>query len=137
MKKYFKVVAVLFAFVMQSASMCAQGTYPVDLEPTSSKVDPTLNGMPLPSRAPAKHNKLLMAFIDECNQQLIFSDYSGELFIYNVYSESGSLVSQGLLDFSNSDIFFVDLYPCQAGQYSITVIQLSNNKRYIGVFDIE
>ena len=134
MKKYFKVWAVLFAFTIQSSVMYAQGTEIPLSGGTTSYTDPTLNGMPGPSRAPSMNLLTLSAFLTDDGQSLMFYDESGSNYIYTICDMYNHVVLQGSLNFGTTDTEYVDLTALPAGQYKISITQQRNKKRYIGYF---
>lgn len=127
-----KFMAILFALAMQNivATSTVLAAFPVYLHKYAQKE--TEN--PGPARVPIKNPLALSVVLDEGSQQLSFIDGSGALYSYYIYSEDGSVMSQGVLDFSYSDNLQVDLGSYSSGSYTLTV-EFGGNT-YIGAFEL-
>lgn len=133
MTKKIYVWAILLAFVMQSMNAWSKTS---SLSPVClyNKHTPKLDGNPKPSKAPANFVLTLSVFIDEDSQQLVMYDPLGETYAYYIYNENEEVISQGVLDFSNSEYCTVDLWTYQSGTYVITIIY--NGYTYSGTFEM-
>lgn len=133
MRKNIKLLAIMFAFAMQSMTMWSATTsmYPVSLyhRPTGWTGD-----NPKPSKAPANYTIPLSVILDEENQQLLVTAFAEGQFTYYIYNESGDIVSQGVLNCNNNGSYVINLGLCSYGTYTIAVTY--NEHTYIGTFEI-
>ena len=129
MKSYLKLLAILFAFILQSSviSAATQELYEVELSSTSNKIDPTLGGTSGPSRAPARFTFSLSAYIDASSLQLYFYDSNSRTYTYSILNSEGDIVQGGILDFSFGDTFIVDVDFLLPGEYTLVVNQGSRS----------
>lgn len=129
MKSYLKLLAILFAFILQSSviSAATQELYEVELSSTSNKIDPTLGGCTGPSRAPARFTFSLSAYLDTSNQQLFFYDSNSRSYTYSILNSEGDIVQGGILDFSFGDTFIVYVDFLLPGEYTLVVNQGSRS----------
>lgn len=134
MKNYFKVWAVLFAFTIQSSVMYAQGTEIPLSTVNSTNTDPLLNGMPGPSRAPARRVFTLSAYLTDDGQELMFYDESESNYMYTIYDMYNQVIMEGSLDFTVNDTEYIDISTLPGGQYELSIAQPRSSKRYVGVF---
>lgn len=134
MKSNLKLLAILFAFFLQSSTLFAatQDEYEVELTLESGKIDPTLTGNTGPSRAPARYTFSLSAFIDTNFQQLYFYDSNGQSYTYSILNSDGDIVQEGMLNFSFGDTVMVDIDFLLPGEYTLVVIQ--GRRTYSGSF---
>ena len=125
MKTNLKLLAILFAFILQSSviSAATQELYEVELSATSNKIDPKLGGCTGPSRAPARFTFSLSAYLDTNNQQLYFYDSNSRSYTYSILNSEGDVVQGGILDFSFGDTFIVDVDFLLPGEYTLVVNQ--------------
>ena len=117
MRKKIKLLAIMFAFTMQSVTMWSATTsmYPISL---SYRQGPLLGNNPKPSKAPA-HFCIALA--------------EGE-FTYNIYNETGNLISEGILNCNCNDSQTIDLGFYYSGTYYIVVTY--NGHAFGGAFEI-
>lgn len=130
----FKFLSLLLAFIAQCSFMCAhdiQGTY-IELHYRSTPKIGT--GSMKPSKAPARPNVSLSAFLDEENLQLTLSSPAEESYNYYIYDENDAVVSGGILDFSTSDSPSINLSFLPSGKYAISISR--GNNAYEGVFEL-
>lgn len=132
MIKKTKIIAILFAFIMQTMHLVPLNASDVYLH---YRYVPKDKGNLAPSKAPAKNNLTLNVFFDEESQQLIFSDLPGNVYTYYIYDDNKNIVSQGILDFSTNESFIVNLWTCQSGMYTLVVTH--NECTYFGTFEID
>ena len=134
MKKRICFMAILFAFVMQSLSVWAatQSVTPVYLH---YKQTPKLDGMPKPSKSPASYNLSLSVSYNAEDQQLVMQDSSGEIYTYYILNENEEVVSQGILDFSSTDNYTIDLWSFLRGAYALVIVH--GGHTFCGTFDID
>ena len=127
-------MAILFAFAMQSVSVWAatQSVTPVYLH---YKHTPKLDGMPKPSKSPASYNLSLSVSYNAEDQQLVMQDSSGEIYTYYILNENEEVVSQGILDFSSTDNYTIDLWSFLRGAYALVIVH--GGHTFCGTFDID
>ena len=133
MRKNIKLLAIMFAFTMQSATMWSATTsmYPVSL---SYRQGPLLGNNPKPSKAPAHYNIPISVVLDEESQQLLVTALADGEFTYYIYNERDEIVSQGVLICSNNGCYSINLGFFSFGTYYIAVTY--NEHTYGGTFDI-
>ena len=111
MRKNIKLLAIMFAFAMQSMTMWSATTsmYPVSLyhRPTG-----WTGANPKPSKAPANYTIPLSVFLDDENQQLLVTALAEGEYTYYIYNESNEIVSQGVLNCSNNGSYGINLRFC-------------------------
>lgn len=134
MKKRICFMAILFAFVMQSLSVWAatQSVTPVYLH---YKHTPKLDGMPKPSKSPANYSLSLSVSYNADGQQLVMQDSSGEVYTYYILNENEEVVSQGILDFSSTDNYTIDLWAYLSGAYTLVIVH--GGHTFCGTFDVD
>ena len=134
MKKTICFMAILFAFAMQSVSVWAatQSVTPVYLH---YKHTPKLDGMPKPSKSPASYNLSLSVSYNAEDQQLVMQDSSGEIYTYYILNENEEVVSQGILDFSSTDNYTIDLWSFLRGAYALVIVH--GGHTFCGTFDVD
>ncbi|MCH5310944.1 MAG: hypothetical protein J1E57_03165 [Prevotella sp.] len=132
MIKKTKIIAILFAFIMQTMHLVPLNASDV---PLHYKRPPRVTPSHGPSKAPAKNYLTLNVFFDEESQQLTFSDLLDNVYTYYIYDDNKTIVSQGVLDFSTNESFIVNLWTCQSGMYTLVVTH--NECTYFGTFDID
>lgn len=133
MKKIFKLLAIMFAFAMQSTTTWAAADTGTNV---SLHYYPSawLGNNPKPSRAPAKFSIPLTVLLDEDNQQLKITSQVASEYTYYIYSEYGDVISQGVLYCENNESYNIDLGLSQNGSYSI--VFMYNGYSFVGTFDI-
>lgn len=133
MRKNIKLLAITFAFAMQSMTMWAATTsvYPVSLY---YQQGPLLGNNPKPTKAPAHFSIPLSIVLDEESQQLLVTALADGEFTYYIYNESDEIVSQGVLICSNNSCYSINLGFFSFGTYYIAVTY--NEHTYGGTFDI-
>lgn len=134
MRKNVKLLAIMFAFAMQSVTMWSATTsmYPVSL---SYRQGPLVGNNPKPSKAPAHFCIPLSVVLDEDSQQLLVTALAEGEFTYNIYNESNEIVSQGVLNCSNNGSYGINLRFCSYGTYNIEVSY--NEHVYEGTFILD
>lgn len=132
MIKKTKIIAILFAFIMQTMHLVPLNASDV---PLHYKRPPKVTPSHGPSKAPAKNYLTLNVFFDEESQQLTFSDLLDNVYTYYIYDDNKTIVSQGVLDFSTNESFIVNLWTCQSGIYTLVVTH--NECTYFGTFEID
>ena len=134
MRKNIKLLAIMFAFAMQSMTMWSATTsmYPVSLyhRPTG-----WTGANPKPSKAPANYTIPLSVFLDDENQQLVVTALAEGEYTYYIYNESNEIVSQGVLNCSNNGSYGINLRFCSYGTYNIEVSY--NEHVYEGTFILD
>ena len=134
MRKNIKLLAIMFAFAMQSMTMWSATTsmYPVSLyhRPTG-----WTGANPKPSKAPANYTIPLSVFLDDENQQLLVTALAEGEYTYYIYNESNEIVSQGVLNCSNNGSYVIYLRFCSYGTYNIEVSY--NEHVYEGTFILD
>lgn len=120
MRKKIKLLAIMFAFTMQSVTMWSATTsmYPVSL---SYRQGPLLGNNPKPSKAPAHYNIPISVVLDEDSQQLLVTALAEGEFTYNIYNETGNLISEGILNCNCNDSQTIDLGLYYSGVYYLVV----------------
>ncbi len=98
------------------------------------KHTPKLDGTPKPSKAPANYNLALSVSLDENCQQLVMQDQTGQQYTYYIYNENEEIISQGNLDFANTDNLVVNLWPYQSGIYTLIIVY--NGYTFCGTFEL-
>lgn len=133
MRKNIRLLAIMFAFTMQSLTLWAATTsiQPVSLYYTSTG---RLGNNPKPSKAPAHYSIPFSVILDDDNQQLLATALAEGEFTYYVYNESDEIISQGILNCSNNGSYVINLGFCSYGTYRITVTY--NEHTYVGMFEI-
>lgn len=133
MRKNIKLLAIMFAFAMQSVTIWATTTslYPVSL---SYQQGPLLGNNPKPTKAPANFSIPLSIVLDEESQQLLVTALADGEFTYYIYNESDEIVSQGALICSNNGCYSINIGFFSFGTYNIAVT--CNECTYGGTFDI-
>lgn len=133
MRRKIKLLAILFAFTMQSVTMwsATTSTYPVYL---SYRQGPLIGNNPKTSKAPAKFIISLSVFFDEESQQLVMQDSFGEVYTYYILNNNEEVVSQGMLDFNSAEEHIVDLWGNLSGLYTLVVVH--NGRTFCGTFSI-
>lgn len=133
MRKKIKLLAIMFAFTMQSVTMWSATTsmYPVSL---SYRQGPLLGNNPKPSKAPAHYNIPISVVLDEDSQQLLVTALAEGEFTYNIYNETGNLISEGILNCNCNDSQTIDLGFYYSGTYYIVVTY--NGHAFGGAFEI-
>lgn len=133
MRKNIKLLAIMFAFTMQSVTMWSATTsmYPVSL---SYRQGPLLGNNPKPSKAPAHYNIPISVVLDEDSQQLLVTALAEGEFTYNIYNETGNLISEGILNCNCNDSQTIDLGFYYSGTYYIVVTY--NGHAFGGAFEI-
>ena len=129
MIKKTKIIAILFAFIMQTMHLAPLNASNVYWYPPKDK------GSLESLKAPAKNYLTLNVFFDEESQQLTFSDLIDNVYTYYIYDDNKTIVSQGVLDFSTNESFIVNLWTCQSGMYTLVVTH--NECTYFGTFEID
>lgn len=134
MKKRICFMAILFAFAMQSVSVWAatQSVTPVYLH---YKHTPKLDGMPKPSKSPANYYLSLSVSYNAEDQQLVMQDSSGEIYTYYILNENEEVASQGILNFSSTDNYTIDLGAFVSGAYTLVIVH--DGHTFCGTFDID
>lgn len=127
-------MAILFAFAMQSVSVWAatQSVTPVYLH---YKHTPKLDGMPKPSKAPANYYLSLSVSYNAEDQQLVMQDSSGEIYTYYILNENEEVASQGILNFSSTDNYTIDLGAFVSGAYTLVIVH--GGHTFCGTFDVD
>lgn len=133
MRKNIKLLAIMFAFTMQSVTMWSATTsmYPVSL---SYRQGPLLGNNPKPSKAPAHYNIPISVVLDEDSQQLLVTALAEGEYTYNIYNETGNLISEGILNCNCNDSQTIDLGFYYSGTYYIVVTY--NGHAFGGAFEI-
>ena len=133
MRKNIKLLAIMFAFAMQSVTMWSATTsmYPVSL---SYRQGPLLGNNPKPSKAPAHFCIPLSVVLDEDSQQLLVTALAEGEFTYNIYNETGNLISEGILNCNCNDSQNIDLGLYYSGVYYLVVTY--NGHTFGGSFEI-
>lgn len=133
MRKNIKLLAIMFAFTMQSITMWSATTslYPVSL---SYRQEPVLGDNPKPSKAPAHYNIPLSVVFDDDNQQLLVTALAEGGFTYYIYNEGNEIIAQGVLNCSNNDEYTIELALCYSGEYELVVIY--NGHVFSGTFEM-
>lgn len=133
MTKNIKFMAILFAFVMQSMAIWAI-TISGDPVYLYYKTEPKIKGNHGSTRAPARNSITLNAFYYDTNQQLILTDSSNGVYSYTIYGDNEAIMSQGVLNFNNGDILYIDLWGYQSGTYTLEIVY--GGCTYSGTFEI-
>ena len=68
-------------------------------------------------------------------QQLVMQDSSGEVYTYYILNENEEVVSQGILDFSSTDNYTIDLWSFLRGAYALVIVH--GGHTFCGTFDID
>lgn len=140
MKFNLKLLAILFAFLLQSSTLFAQTPddgNEIELTLEDGKIDPTLGGNAGPSRAPGRFPRYtfsLSAYINAASQQLFFYDANGRSYTYSIVNADGAVVQEGALNFSFGDTVVVDVDFLLPGEYTLEVVQ--GTRRYSGTFQL-
>ena len=134
MKKRICFMAILFAFAMQSVSVWAatQSVTPVYLH---YKHTPKLDGMPKPSKSPANYYLSLSVSYNAEDQQLVMQDSSGKIYTYYILNENEEVASQGILNFSSTDNYTIDLGAFVSGAYTLVIVH--GGHTFCGTFDVD
>lgn len=61
-------------------------------------------------------------------------DSSGEIYTYYILNENEEVVSQGILDFSSTDNYTIDLGASLSGAYTLVIVH--GGHTFCGTFDI-
>lgn len=133
MTKNIKFMAILFAFVMQSMAIWAI-TISGDPVYLYYKTEPKIKGNHGSTRAPARNSITLNAFYYDINQQLTLTDSSNGVYSYTIYGDNEAIMSQGVLNFNNGDILYIDLWGYQSGTYTLEIVY--GGCTYSGTFEI-
>lgn len=133
MTKAIQLIAILFAFVMQSTNVLAS-THVVTPVYIYYKSIQKPNGSHNPSKAPGIYDIPLSIFLDEENRQLVLSDSQEEVYTYCIYNESEEVMSQGVLNFISTNSQYIDIGILQNGTYNIIITK--DNCAFIGMFNI-
>lgn len=133
MTKNIKFMAILFAFVMQSMAIWAI-TISGDPVYLHYKTEPKIKGNHGSTRAPARNSITLNAFYYDTNQQLTLTDSSNGVYSYTIYGDNEAIMSQGVLNFTNGDILYIDLWGYQSGTYTLEIVY--GGCTYSGTFEI-
>lgn len=133
MTKNIKIMAILFAFLMQSMAVwpITNGGNSVYLH---YKTDPKSKGINKPAKAPAYKFISLSVFYDDAEQQLKLTDSSNGVYSYTIYGDNEAIMSQGVLNFNNGDILYIDLWGYQSGTYTLEIVY--GGCTYSGTFEI-
>lgn len=133
MTKNIKIMAILFVFVMQSMTTWAStiNGLQVYFQYKSTK---KIGDISHPSRVPAKQHFSLNAFYDDAEQQLTLTDLSSGVYSYTIYGDNEIVMSQGVLNFNNGDILYIDLWGYQRGTYTLEIVY--GGCTYFGTFEI-
>lgn len=133
MRKNIKLLAIMFAFAMQSMTVWSATTsmYPVSLYhmPTGWTGD-----NPKPSKAPANYTIPLSVILDDENQQLLVTALAEGEYTYYIYNEGNEVISQGFLNCCNNGEYTIDLGLCCSGEYELVVIY--NDHAFSGAFEM-
>jgi hypothetical protein len=131
MRKNIKLLAIMFAFAMQSMTMWSATTsmYPVSLyhRPTGWTGD-----NPKPSKAPAHYSIPLSFILDEDNQQLLVTAFADIEFTYYIYNEDDEIIFQGVMYANSKDINSIELGLCAYGRRKLIVVY--NGRVFEGTF---
>lgn len=134
MRKNIKLLAIMFAFAMQSMTVWSATTsmYPVSLYhmPTGWTGD-----NPKPSKAPANYTIPLSVILYEENQQLLVTAFAEGQYTYYIYNEGNEVITQGVLNCSNNGEYTIDLGLCCSGVYDLVFIY--NGHVFSGTFEID
>lgn len=133
MTKNIKFMAILFAFVMQSMAIWAI-TISGDPVYLYYKTEPKIKGNHGSTRVPARNSITLNAFYYDINQQLTLTDSSNGVYSYTIYGDNEAIMSQGVLNFNNGDILYIDLWGYQSGTYTLEIVY--GGCTYSGTFEI-
>ncbi len=133
MTKNIKIMAILFAFVMQSMAIWAI-TISGDPVYLYYKTEPKIKGNHGSTRAPARNSITLNAFYYDINQQLTLTDSSNGVYSYTIYGDNEAIMSQGVLNFNNGDFLYIDLWGYQSGTYTLEIVY--GGCTYSGTFEI-
>ena len=133
MRKNIKLLAIMFAFTMQSVTMWSATTsmYPVSLH---YQQGPLLSNNPKPTKAPAHYSIPLSVVLDDDNRQLLVTALVEGEFTYNIYNETGNLISEGILNCNCNDSQTIDLGLYYSGVYYLVVTY--NGHTFGGSFEI-
>jgi len=134
MTKNLKFLLIAFLLLTQSTIMMAQDD-PDDGEEIELRTSPKLGGINGPSRAPARFRLTLSAFLHQESFQLVIHDTAQGQFSYCIYNEDELVVSQGPLDFSNTESLSIDLNGLEAGEYRLEIY--NGNKTHTGFFYLD
>lgn len=133
MRKNIKLLAIMFAFAMQSMTMWSATTsmYPVSLyhRPTG-----WTGANPKPSKAPANYTLPLCVILDEENHQLLVTALAEGQYTYYIYNEGNEVITQGVLNCYSNGEYTIDLAQCCSGKYELVVIY--NDHVFRGTFEI-
>ena len=123
----------MFAFAMQNVTMWAATT---SIQPVPLYYTPTgrLGNNPKPSKAPAHYSIPLSVVFDDDNQQLLVTALAEGEFTYNIYNETGDLISEGTLNCNCNDSQTIELGLYNSGDYYIVVTY--NGHAFSGAFEI-
>lgn len=133
MTKNIKFMTILFAFIMQSMTIWSStisGIYVYLQHITPKKIGDNSQ----PTRTPAKNNLTLNVFYNSGSQQLELTDSSNGIYSYSIYDENEEIMSQGVLNFNNDDILYIDLWGYQSGTYTLEIVY--GGCTYSGTFEI-
>lgn len=133
MRKNIKLLAIMFAFAMQSMTMwsATSSMYPVTL---SYRQGPLLGSNSKPTKAPAHYSIPLNVVLDDDNQQLLVTALAEGEFTYYIYNESNEVITQGTLNCCNNGEYTIDFTLCCSGEYELVVIY--NDHVFRGTFEI-
>lgn len=98
------------------------------------KTEPKIKGNHGSTRAPARNSITLNAFYYDINQQLTLTDSSNGVYSYTIYGDNEAIMSQGVLNFNNGDILYIDLWGYQSGTYTLEIVY--GGCTYSGTFEI-
>ena len=62
-------------------------------------------------------------------------DSSSEIYTYYISNENEEVVSQGILDFSSTDNYTLDLWSFLSGAYTLVIVH--GGHTFCGTFDID
>lgn len=132
MRKNIKLLAIMFAFAMQSMTMWSNPTSTVSLY---YRRVPNLGNNPKPSKAPANYVIPLSVILDEENHQLLVTALAEGQFTYYIYNEGNEVITQGILNCYNNGEYTIDFGLCCSGEYELVVIY--NDHVFSGTFEID
>ena len=128
-----KILSVFIACITQCSIMWA-GSADGTIVYLHSKHTPKLGGNMGPSKAPAKRQLTVSAYLDEAMRNLEFHNSSEEIVSYYIYNDNGEEVIFGNISFienSNASIYIGML---EEGIYTINIV--SNGVTYEGIFQL-
>lgn len=133
MRKNIKLLAIVFAFAMQSMAMWSATTsmYPVSL---SYRQGPLLGSNSKPTKAPAHYSIPLNVVLDDHNQQLLVTALLKGECTYYIYNENNEVITQGVLNCCYNGNYSINLGFCPSGTYTIVVTY--NGQEFVGTFEL-